>query len=63
MKILIMPIFKFINLEKKNSEMEFLTSANGTNRTLQSVDGLWCEPIILLIRYFKSPIEVELNRW
>ena len=37
MKILIMPIFKFINLEKKNSEIEFLTSAYGTNRTLQSV--------------------------
>ena len=34
--------------------MEFLTSAQGTNRTLQTVRWL-CEPITLLIGHFESP--------
>ena len=54
--------FKIYSFGKKNSVMEFLTSAQGTNRTLQSVR--WpCEPIILSIGHFESPTEVQLNSW
>ena len=42
--------------------MEFLTSAPGTNGTPQT--ARWpCQPIILSIRHFKGPAEVQLNSW
>ena len=42
--------------------MEFLVNTDGTHGTLQTVR--WpCQPIILLIRHFESPTEVQLNSW
>ena len=42
--------------------MEILTSAQGTNITLQNVRGS-CDPIILSIGDFENPTEVQLNSW
>ena len=54
-------ISKLIHLDKKPM-MEFLVNADGTHETLQTVR--WsCEPIILWIRHFESPTEVQLNSW
>ena len=62
MKIFQMPNFKIYSFGKKNSVMEFLTSAQGTNRTLQSFR--WpCEMITLSIGHFESPTEVQLKIW
>ena len=50
------------NLKKKIFVMDFLDWTQGTQRTSWIVP--WpCEPIILSIRNFEGPTEVQLNSW